>query len=199
MRLKSYYYNIMKNLFIPIIICLISSLSVAQNTINAIGVSLVGNQQSQFLSVSLLPYSLIDVEAEAADLEFNIANLQLEAGKSIFTDMNLPAVWLNTSIRNNSGSRAFITAKTNATLPEGVEIWAKIVQATIFKGSEGNGVYSTEAVLLSDVFQVIISDIPNSISGDGLNWGYKIEYEIRSDSSISLPDSFAIEYQITQS
>ncbi|HDZ07275.1 hypothetical protein LCGC14_0117680 [marine sediment metagenome] len=190
--------SIIKHIAIVVFV-ISSSLLNAQETLNANDTNTFifgGDQQTNTLSVELLPIAIVDVEPDPSTGISGSADLtSLEAGLP-FTGAadDLDGLWLNFTHRAENFQNARIFVSTNQPVPAGMSVNVEIIAT----GTGGDFPSNPRVgqVNLSTTEEVIVYDFANGYTGDGLNNGYQLKYTIDNPGAVSLPDGFEIIYRI---
>ncbi|WP_405379741.1 hypothetical protein [Maribacter sp. LLG6340-A2] len=171
----------------------------AQETLNANDPNTFifgGDQQSNTLSVELLPIAIVDVEPDpstgisgGADLSSLEAGLPFAGGAD-----NLDGLWLNFTHRAENFQNARIFVSSNQPVPDGMTITVEIIATGI--GGEFPKNPRFGQVTIGPIEEVIVYDFANGYTGDGLSNGYQLKYTIDNPGAVSLPNGFEIVYRI---
>lgn len=187
--------KLFKNIIYTLLLVGISGFS--QTTLDANDPStfiLGGGQESNTLTVNLLPIAIVDIEGYSASSESGLASLEAGLPFSGSTG-NLENVWLNFTHRAaNQLGRIFVS--TNQPIPAGMEIFVEIEINNYGIAGDFHANPIAGQISLNETEQLIVDDFANGYTEDGLNNGYHLIYTIDNPSNISLPAGFEILYRI---
>lgn len=195
---------------IKITLCCLIMFSVStiksQETLNANDPSsfvLGGGQNVNPINISLSEFAIVDVEPDPDNsISFGGINSSLEAGLSALSgnaSIN-EELWVNFSIRTNTNtSNTTLSVRANQNLPNGMGITIQVINVNVNSSDIQNPsqIYDLRTVSLDANFKDLVKDIKGGgVSGDGVNNGFQLRITINNLNMLSLPNGFALEYEL---
>ncbi|NKI27004.1 hypothetical protein HCG49_10565 [Arenibacter sp. 6A1] len=161
-----------------------------------------GDQKSVSANLELLPISLLNITTDILGVaSFNKDTDVRVAGYPAFGtianggEATLESFWLNYTVRSLDLLDKFkIVVSTNQPLPEGMTLEAQIINVSGLNNFNSTPIM--HPILLSEVEQVIVDDIPNGNTEVGVGKGFQVKYTLNATNAGELPSGFQVIYQL---
>ncbi len=146
------------------------------------------------VNFSIPEISILDFEPNNLPIQFEFKP-SVEAGGALQITSPEQTKWLNYTcgLNRESSPRNIYMQVANGELPEGVTLELTVGNAVGGRGMLGTPVGS---VLLTEHAQLIITGIGGSYTGNGVNFGYPINYKVAISDYSKLIESSASNIQI---
>lgn len=159
------------------------------------------NEKKLSVNFSFKPIALIDIEPGTNNcVQFTIAANTESGGEFTVKNVSTEKLWLNYTSVITSEQRDIKARIESGNLPEGVKL---VLTATSYQGGgEGEMGQSTGQISLSAQDKVIISGVGNCYTGDGMNNGHALDFDLVVDDISQLAavneSIFTIIYTISE-
>lgn len=149
------------------------------------------------VSISIPEVAVVDIEPNNTRVSLNL-EVPTEGGKSLVVNSKDNTKWINytCALAPNASARNIYMEASNNSLPEGINLELTIGAAV---GGAGNLGTAVGKVSLTNQPQLIISGIGRSYTGNGVNNGHQLTYNlsIADYSKLEASQSTAIQVLIT--
>ncbi len=164
----------MKKIHFLLYISLISFVSFAQD----------GVEDNHTITIGLPASSVLDIEGPGGDKSLTFTTQAVvEAGSEYNYDLVDETLWLNYSnVKAENGATRKVNVQMAGALPEGMTL---TVSADPYSGNgEGEvGTPNPMAIVLDGSISTIVSNIGSVYTGNGINNGHNLSYELEFDNA----------------
>ncbi|WP_297088640.1 hypothetical protein [uncultured Draconibacterium sp.] len=138
------------------------------------------NEKKLTVNYSFNPIALIDIEPDINNsIQFEVIANTNSGGEPIMTNTSSASLWLNYTSVTNSETRDIKARIEGGNLPDGVKL---LLSASAYKGAgKGKTGQPVGEIALSSEDQVIISGVGNCYTGDGMQNGHALDFELVLD------------------